>query len=119
MTENQTGRRIVVIKESYGNAFVPFLLSHYEEIYVVDQRYFQTSLLELMEEAQITDLLFLNNIFAANTSYHIRCIEGLKHQVYQPPLPVAEAEPETGEGGRRVVIVEQPEKKSAARQDEE
>ena len=119
VTENQNGRRIVVIKESYGNAFVSFLLSHYEEIYVVDQRYFQTSLLELMEEAQITDLLFLNNIFAANTSYHIRCIEGLKHQVYQPPVTVAEAEPETDGGGRRVVIVEQPEKKSAARQDGE
>jgi len=90
VTENQNGRKIVVVKESYGNAFVPFLLSHYQEIYVVDQRYFQTSLLELMEENGVTDLLFINNIFAANTAYHINHIDALKHQVWIPPEAVEE-----------------------------
>ncbi|MBR5559592.1 MAG: hypothetical protein IKU72_05045 [Oscillospiraceae bacterium] len=85
VTENQNGRKIVVVKESYGNAFVPFLLSHYEEIYVVDQRYFQTSLMDLIKENGITDLLFINNIFAANTAYHINHIDAMKHQVWQPP----------------------------------
>ena len=75
----------MIFKESYGNAFVPFLLSHFEEIYVVDQRYFQTSLVELMEENGVTDLLFLNNVFAANTAYHIDRIDSLKHQVWIPP----------------------------------
>ncbi|MBR5743242.1 MAG: hypothetical protein IKX85_05510, partial [Clostridia bacterium] len=33
-----TGKKIAVIKESYGNAFVPFLVNHYDEIYVIDPR---------------------------------------------------------------------------------
>ena len=93
-TENHNGRKIVVVKESYGNAFVPFLVPHFEEIYVVDQRYFQTSLVDLMEENGITDLLFLNNIFAANTPYHISCIENLKHQVWVPPVEPDQPEEE-------------------------
>ncbi len=87
VTENQNGRKIVVVKESYGNAFVPFLLSHYQEIYVVDQRYFQTSLIDLLEAEGVTDLLFLNNAFAANTAYHVDRINALKHQVWVPPEP--------------------------------
>ena len=93
-TENHNGRKIVVVKESYGNDFVPFLVPHFEEIYVVDQRYFQTSLVDLMEETGITDLLFLNNIFAANTPYHISCIENLKHQVWVPPVEPDQPEEE-------------------------
>jgi len=94
VTENQTGRKIVVVKESYGNAFAPFLLAHYDEIYIVDQRYYQTSLLDLMEEQGITDLLFINNIFAANTPYHINCIDRLKHQVWADPEPAPESDGE-------------------------
>lgn len=37
-TDVGNGKKIIVIKESYGNAFVPFLVNHYEEIYVVDPR---------------------------------------------------------------------------------
>ncbi len=86
-TQHKNGRRIVVVKESFGNAFVPFLISHFEEVLVVDQRYFQTSLLDLIEQKGVTDLLFLNNIFAANTQYHARCIESLAYQVWTPPEP--------------------------------
>ncbi|WMX57566.1 DHHW family protein [Peribacillus sp. R9-11] len=34
--DSNKGRKLVVVKESYGNAFVPFLIPHYDEIYVVD-----------------------------------------------------------------------------------
>ena len=34
------GSSCVVIKESFGNAFVPFLVDHYETVYVVDYRYY-------------------------------------------------------------------------------
>ncbi|MEG2203934.1 MAG: DHHW family protein, partial [Oscillospiraceae bacterium] len=35
-TEIKNGRKIAVVKESYGNAFVPYLVNHYEQILVVD-----------------------------------------------------------------------------------
>ena len=36
----KNGRKIAMIKDSYGNAFAPYLASHYEEVYVLDYRYF-------------------------------------------------------------------------------
>ena len=39
-TENKNGKKLLVIKDSYGNSFVPFLLPHYEEIYVIDPRFY-------------------------------------------------------------------------------
>ena len=86
-TQHKNGRRIVMVKESFGNAFAPFLIANFEDVYVVDQRYFQTSLVDLINEKQITDLLFINNIFAANTQYHASCIERIAHQVWTPPEP--------------------------------
>ena len=57
----------MIIKESFGNAFAPFLVSHYDDVYIVDQRYFELGVEDFVRENGITDLLFLNNIFAVNT----------------------------------------------------
>lgn len=91
-TQANTGRKIVVVKESFGNAFSPFLISHYDEVFVVDQRYFQLGLIDFIQQNGVTDLLFINNIFAANTDIRINEIERIKYQVFVPP--VVEAEPE-------------------------
>ena len=66
-TDNRTGRKILLVKESYGNAFAPFLACNFDEVYIVDQRYFELGLVDFVKEHGITDLLFLNNIFAVNT----------------------------------------------------
>ncbi len=55
------GSACVLIKESYGNAFAPYLVDHYEDVYVVDYRYFQGDLRELIREYGIQDIIFLNN----------------------------------------------------------
>lgn len=94
-TAANTGRKIVVVKESFGNAFSPFLISHYDDVYIVDQRYFQLGLIDFIQQNGVTDLLFINNIFAANTDIRISEIEGLKYQVFVPP--VVETEPEVTE----------------------
>ena len=38
----------------------------------MDQRYFELGLIDFVKEKGITDLLFLNNIFAVNTDVRIR-----------------------------------------------
>ena len=81
-TEINNGRRIAVVKESYGNAFVPFLVNHYEEVYVVDERYFQLGFINFIKENEINELLFINNIMAAHTPYHIRNIENIMYQEF-------------------------------------
>lgn len=62
------GSSCVVIKESFGNAFVPFLVDHYENVYVVDYRYYPEGLTTLIQERNIKDIIFINNISAATTS---------------------------------------------------
>lgn len=76
--DSHNNGKLVVVKESYGNAFVPFLIPHYDEVYVVDSRYYTGSLSELVNEQEITDVLFINNIFAANTEKIVKTIEELQ-----------------------------------------
>ncbi|PWM25616.1 MAG: hypothetical protein DBX44_01880 [Oscillospiraceae bacterium] len=81
------GRRIAVVKESFGNAFVPWLVNHYEEVLVIDQRYLERGFYGLLEEEKINELLFINNIFAAYTPVRIQEIATLPQRVYIPPEP--------------------------------
>ena len=87
VTGNKNGRKIAVIKESYGNAFAPFLINDYEEIYVVDERYFETDLISLVNENEIDEILIINNIAAAHTAFHIDNIVRIVDQPYIPPAP--------------------------------
>ena len=52
------GRKLLVVKDSYGNAEIPFFTSSFEEIYVVDMRYFECNLVKFIDEMDITDVLF-------------------------------------------------------------
>jgi hypothetical protein len=65
----KNGRKILQIKDSYGNAFAPFLPSLYEEVFVVDYRYFNGSIKELVKKYGITDVIFSHNIFVINSSF--------------------------------------------------
>ncbi|MBC7874887.1 MAG: hypothetical protein H7Y01_12870, partial [Ferruginibacter sp.] len=66
-----------LVKESYGNAFAPFLINNYEKVIVVDSRYYKGDFLAMLKAEGINELLFLNNIFAAHTQFHIEDIKGL------------------------------------------
>ena len=56
------GSACVVVKESFGNAFIPFLVDHYQTVYIVDYRYWTGSVSELAEAKGATDVIFLNNL---------------------------------------------------------
>lgn len=76
-TQRKNGRRIALVKESYGNAFAPFLINNYEKVIVVDQRYYKGDFISMLKAEGINELLFLNNIFAAHTQFHIDDIRNL------------------------------------------
>ena len=56
------GSSCIVVKESFGNAFVPFLVDHYQTIYVVDYRYWTGSVTELAAQKNVNDVIFVNNL---------------------------------------------------------
>ncbi len=69
-TENKTGRKLLVIKDSYANCFVPFTVQDFDEIAMVDMRYFNEHLSTYIGENAFTDVLVLYNAagFAEDTS---------------------------------------------------
>ena len=62
-TDCKNGKTLVICKESYGNAIVPFLTSCYERIYVTDLRYFDLNLVDFCKSVGATDLLFATCTF--------------------------------------------------------
>ena len=63
------GSSCLVLKESYGNVFVPFLVDHYETVYAVDFRYSDMNILDYVKQHNIQDLILLNNVsIVANTT---------------------------------------------------
>lgn len=75
----QDGSACIVIKESFGNAFVPFLVSHYNTVYVVDYRYFSKidgrGLVQLCADTGAKDVLFINNISATRNKALVAAID--------------------------------------------
>lgn len=66
-TDNTTGRKLIVFKESYGNAFVPFMVDYYDEIIVIDIRKETASIESIISEYGITDALIINNVQGATS----------------------------------------------------
>lgn len=55
---NDQNKTALVIKESSGNAFVPFLTEHYGNIIVIDPRHINIDIRELVDELGVDDIIF-------------------------------------------------------------
>lgn len=53
---------ILIIKNSYANAFVPFVVNHYKYVYVIDMRYYNDKVSTFIDENNINDILILYNL---------------------------------------------------------
>ena len=76
--EVSNGESCIVVKESFGNAFVPFLVDHYQTVYVVDYRYYSGSVTQLARDKGMKDVLFVNNLSAIRGSYQMGKLAGVK-----------------------------------------
>lgn len=52
-------RNLLVIKDSYANSFIPFMIKNYKTIAIVDFRYFNGNVNNLVDSNNITDVLVL------------------------------------------------------------
>lgn len=73
--DNPNGETCVVIKESYGNAFVPFLIPHYSTVYVIDPRHYSGTLSEFTQDKNIDDVIFVANISTTRNYVYIDAME--------------------------------------------
>lgn len=75
--DNDTGDKIAIVKESYGNAFSPYLAYNYDEVHVIDFRYFDGNLADYCKANGIKNVLFLNGVMSANTGVQISAMNSL------------------------------------------
>jgi len=73
-TASPNGKKLLVVKDSYANSFIPFLIQHFSEIDVVDLRYFEEDLASFVNEHDIHDMVLLYN---ANTFFEDPSIKNL------------------------------------------
>ena len=71
-TVADTNDTLLVLKDSYANAFIPFLAGSYKTITVVDPRYYAESLDMLLAEDEYTDVLILYNIQTLSQDSHLQ-----------------------------------------------
>ncbi len=51
-TPYRLDKTLFVLKDSYANSFIPLMMPHYQKIYVVDLRYYNGKLFDLMEQCE-------------------------------------------------------------------
>ena len=71
------GSCCIVVKESFGNCFAPFMIDHYETLIVIDYRYNTDSLIELAKQYDSPDIVFVNNLEAISDLYVMEQLGGI------------------------------------------
>ncbi len=66
-TKKTTGKKLCIIKDSYGCAFAPFTVNNFDEVYIVDPTYYDGSIIDYIKKNKFTDVLFINSTMTANT----------------------------------------------------
>lgn len=77
-TSVKNGKNLLVFKDSYAHALIPFLVGHYENIVVVDLRYFNSKLDTIMSDYEFDKALFLYNANTFNDDVSINKLNYFK-----------------------------------------
>ena len=75
--EVKDGSVCVVVKESFGNALLPFLVDNYSTIYEIDYRYWKGDLVKFALENKANDLIFANNLEMISTNMLVGQLAGI------------------------------------------
>lgn len=80
-TSVKNGKKILILKESYGNAFVPFLCNNYEEVYVIDPRQVKMNLPQFVYDNGIQEVMALNYCMGIANKKYRTSLEGLLGEI--------------------------------------
>ena len=73
--EAENERVLVIVKDSYGNALVPFLAGSFRRVYLCDFRFFGRDLTSFAQEVGATDVLFAMSTVAVTTAAKVDMVE--------------------------------------------
>lgn len=74
----KNGKNLLVFKDSYAHCLIPFLANHFENIVVLDLRYFNTSIQDILDKYKFEDCLMFYNVNTFNTDKTINKLNLLK-----------------------------------------
>ena len=58
-TQNEDKPSLMILRDSYADSLLPFLLEEYSQIYLIDLRYYHDSVVDFIRENQIDSVLIL------------------------------------------------------------
>ncbi|MEE0880932.1 MAG: DHHW family protein, partial [Turicibacter sp.] len=61
------GQKLVIFKDSYSHCLVPFLAMNFEEIHLIDLRYFNSNPYEYIQQQNFNRALFVYNLSTFGT----------------------------------------------------
>ena len=70
------GRRLIILKDSYANCLIPYLVMNYDKIRVMDLRYFGGNVSEALAEDSEADILLMYNWTFVNDDNHFYRLVG-------------------------------------------
>ena len=73
-TTQKTGRKLCIIKDSYGCALAPFTTANFDEVFIIDPAYYEGSAVDYIKNNKYTDVLVINSIMSANTQFRVNDI---------------------------------------------
>lgn len=73
-SNSSSQEKLLIIKDSYANNFIPFLINHYNEITIIDPRYYKDSINKYINSNDYNNILFLYNISTLDDDLGIRTI---------------------------------------------
>ena len=97
-TQVKSNRRLLIIKDSFGNALPGFMTYSFQEVHVVDFRYFTKNLRQYVADNHITDILIAFNIFNAYSASVAHKVENLLDQKDGIPAVRKKADDKKAEG---------------------
>ena len=74
-TNAQNENKLLVIKDSYANSYIPFLAQHYSEITMLDMRYIDVPYNEIIDTNDYNQVLFLYNYSTFAQDKNIRKLD--------------------------------------------
>ncbi len=91
-------RRVMIIKDSYGNTIPGYLFYSFNEVHVVDFRFFRKNMKRYIADNGITDIVFAFNIFNACNAANLKKVQtflsqsdGISHVAEPAPVETASA----------------------------
>ena len=76
-TSTDSKESCIVVKDSYGNAMIPFLSDHYKRIYEIDFRYWSGDIATLAKKHGVDDVIFINNLSMTRNKYLVAQLKGI------------------------------------------